>query len=148
MYKLDIRQSGTNEINDLLEIFNSSRLAIGCYSDKGIKLDEFSSIISGEDIHVAVDGEGIILGFIGVWVPDQFIHHLYVSPDQQRKGIAKLLLIECIEIYQLPLTLKCDNRNTDAIRFYENCGFLPVSEGIGDYGPWTEYVLKNELRNA
>lgn len=148
MCKPEIRKSEVTELNILLDIFNSSRLEAGCYSNNDMQLDEFKSITLNEEIYVATNREGMILGFIGVWVPDKFIHHLYISPKQQHKGIAKLLLLKSIETYKLPLTLKCDDCNVNAKGFYEHCGLLAISAGVGDYGSWTEYVLKNELCNT
>lgn len=124
----------------LLDIFNSSRAGVRCYSRADIELESFLALIEGEEIHVAVL-HGAIIGFVSVWPADQFVHHLYVLPEYQRRGAGSALLRLCEETYGLPLSLKCDTCNEQAQRFYRTKGWLPVEKGFGADGPWERLCL-------
>ncbi len=90
----------------------------------------------GEIIHLAEDDEGTLLGFVSVWLPDSFVHHLYVAPGHQRQGIGSVLLRSLPSWLPLPHTLKCLSRNEGAIAFYEKHGWEEKDRGtdaLGDY---------------
>lgn len=119
----------------LVSLYNASRASAGCYPDGSIDFDAFQSLVEGEEIHVARLGDEIV-GFVSVWVPENFIHHLYVAPRHQSAGIGSALLQVCAARYGLPLSLKCDVCNSRAQRFYRKLGWRPGAAGVGEYGPW------------
>lgn len=133
-----IRPAFADESSVLLDLFNSSRAGVGCYSGQEVDFATFTASIEGEEVHVAVLGE-MVVGFISVWAADRFIHHLYVSPDHQSCGVGTALLDACRNIYGLPLTLKCDACNHKARRFYRNKGWQPKETGFSEHGPWEQY---------
>ena len=45
----------------------------------------------GETILVAENEVQDLVGFVSVWEPESFIHHLYVRPDQLRQRMVQLL---------------------------------------------------------
>ncbi len=141
MPEIIIRIASDDDTAELLDIFNNSRLALGCYPDASMSMADFSVLIAEEEIYVATDNNGEIMGFAGIWVPDNFIHHLYVLPDKQGQGTGTKLLNKCVETYGLPLTLKCDQINVAGHSFYEHYGFKAISTGEGDYGTWVEYAI-------
>lgn len=98
----------------------------------------FDDAIREETIHVACDEDGRVVGFVGVFEPDSFIHHLYVAPKSQRQGIGRALLNSLRSWLPSPWRLKCVAANVGALRFYENLGWEPIDEGSGPDGP---YVL-------
>ena len=132
---MKIRPAKSTELDVLLDLFNSSRAGVACYSGKDAGSTEFAALVEGEQIHVAVP-EGTIVGFVSVWVADRFIHHLYVSPQYQSRGVGSALLEACAAMYGHPLSLKCDTLNHQARRFYRNKGWLPQETGVGENGPW------------
>ena len=83
----------------------------------------------------------LIVGFAGVWVPERFIHHLYISPEHQGRGIGRLLLTVCRERYGLPMQLKCLVDNHEARDFYETQGWVTGARGTGPDGPHIHYWL-------
>lgn len=85
--------------------------------------------------------KGRIVGFISIWLPDNFIHHLYVDNAYQRKGIGKQLLDKTIPIIGLPATLKCMKANPAALRFYTRNGWTAREEGITDEGAFVLFQL-------
>lgn len=97
-------------------LFNASRASAGCFSGRTPDLAAFAAMLEGEEVHLAVSEE-TIAGFVSVWVPDRFIHHLYVSAQYQSHGVGSALLQACEAMYGRPLSLKCDVRNHRAQRF-------------------------------
>lgn len=102
-------------------------------------LMDFDRETKGEYILVAfVDNR--LAGFISVWLADKFIHHLYVSPDCQHKGIGSLLLHAMIDKINFPLTLKCLERNKEALLFYKKKGF--IEKGIGQTEQGSYFLMQ------
>ena len=56
-----------------------------------------------------------------------YIHHLAVSPNYRRQGIAKLLVSRCLEELKKSGILKCHilmfNNNKTALKFWESIGW-------------------------
>ena len=83
-----------------------------------------------------------VCGYISIWEPDWFIHHLYVDPATQGSGVGKYLL-EHAESLAIPhsLSLKCQLTNDRAIGFYLSCGFTKTGEhGADEHGKWIGMV--------
>jgi GNAT superfamily N-acetyltransferase len=97
---------------------------------------DFARDTEGEVLLVAVGSDDEPEGFISVWMPEAFIHHLYVRPISRRRGVGQLLL-ECLGA-QLPKPwrLKCLRANEGALSFYFGQGWKEVSSGDGDEGPF------------
>ena len=91
---LVIRPAKLCELDAVLALYNASRATAGCFRGGDATRAEFLGSIDGEDVHVAMLGEDIV-GFASVWVPERFIHHLYVSPAHQRAGVGSALLRAC-----------------------------------------------------
>jgi GNAT superfamily N-acetyltransferase len=115
----------------------SRRQAFHWLSPDQFNLADFDAQTDEEEIWVA-ELKGKIEGFAAIWVPDNFIHHLYVAPDHHREGIGEALLDACLGYYGKPLTLKCLKRNENALAFYTAQGWKPVDEGGDDLG---EYMV-------
>lgn len=101
------------------------------------KLDDFEKHIKGELVLVAIDQE-IPVGFISIWMPNNFIHHFYVDQKYQGKGVGTLLLNAAIQKTLLPITLKCLEENTKAVAFYRKKGFIEKERGPSEHG---DYIL-------
>ena len=94
----------------------------------------------GEEIIVA-RMEGKVAGFISVWLPDNFIHHLYIKKEFRRNGLGRLLIDQVRTKIKRPLTLKCLVDNINAVKFYEKSGWKAKSTGISDYGVFILFEL-------
>lgn len=86
----------------------------------------------------AADEEGKPLGFIGVWEPESFIHHLYVAEAQRGRGVGRALLAALVGKVPYPWRLKCVVANHAAHGFYTSLGWYEVERAHGDRG---EYAL-------
>ncbi|MEH0373980.1 GNAT family N-acetyltransferase [Vibrio mimicus] len=76
---------------------------------------------------------GNIAGFIPIWEPDNFVHHLYVATEYQGQGIGTILLNGAKAKYG-NLSLKCMVQNQKALNFYLLQGFEIVSKVDDELG--------------
>lgn len=84
--------------------------------------------------------EGGIAGFISVWAQEWFVHHLFVDPAFQSRGVGTRLLMHAATLAgDRELSLKCQTENHSAIRFYTRLGFrLTAVRGADEFGDWVE----------
>jgi GNAT superfamily N-acetyltransferase len=100
--------------------------------------EDFDTVTRGEDIWVA-QGDDAILGFVSIYRPAEFIHHLYVDPSRHRQGIGRALVTLALRQCGGHAELKCDEANRAAQDFYLAAGFRPVEWGWAASGPWIRY---------
>ena len=138
---MKIEPSSPKDLPEILNIFNLSREENGSFPGRSYCMSAFQGAIEGEKILVArVAGE--VAGFVSVWAQNNFLHHLFVSPKHQRKGVGKALISAIVREFGVPITLKCIKANTQARCFYENLGWQPREESIGPEGPYILYELR------
>ena len=106
-----------------------------------ISTDDFKNEVDGELTLVATEN-GEVVGYISIWEPNWFIHHLYVKPSKHGTGIGSSLVTHAETLAgSHALSLKCQVANTSAAGFYAALGFVEVSErGTDEYGPWLKFV--------
>ncbi len=99
---------------------------------------DFAKASEGEILFVCCNCENEVLGFVSVYEPDAFIHHLYVARHCQRLGIGAALL-KFLEYHIIkPWHLKCMAKNEMALVFYVSQGWIEEGRAEGPEGP---YVL-------
>lgn len=141
---IKIRKAETRDTPQLESLFLITRQHTFHWdSPDKFKLEDFKQSTAGETILVA-DDDSTIVGFISVWEHDAipFIHHLFVAPNHQRKGIGKLLMQSLLTRLPPPYRLKCVTKNKDALAFYQKQGWIEIGQGVGEDG---DYLLL-ELR--
>lgn len=139
---IQIFEKRKNNIPDLRRIFLEVRQKTFYWLEDAAdyKLSDFDRETDGEFILVAVlDGNAV--GFISLWMADQFVHHLYIDEKYQNQNIGSLLLDEAIKIMDFPIKLKCLMRNENAVKFYEKKGFTPLEKGVSTHGEYILYAL-------
>ena len=97
---------------------------------------EFTEVSNGEMVHVIKAGAGELAGFVSVYKPESFVHHLFVAPQYQRQGLASSLLSSLHTWLPLPWRLKCIRGNTDALSFYAIAGWKEVGVGENEDGQY------------
>ena len=112
----------------------------GWIGTQNLDKDTFDADTKGEEIIVAKT-EGKIAGFISIWLPDNFIHHLYIRKEYRRKGLGEKLIHEVKSKLRKPLTLKCLVDNVIAVKFYQKNGWEAKSTGISDHGVFILFEL-------
>lgn len=108
------------------------------------QLDDFEKHTQGEHILVALLDD-IPVGFISIWTPANFIHHLYIDQKYQGQKIGTALLKAAINAFKLPLTLKCLENNTKAIQFYKKTGFTAKGKGQSGNGIYISFELSKNI---
>jgi ribosomal protein S18 acetylase RimI-like enzyme len=101
---------------------------------------DFEASSRGEDLWIA-ESSGQLVGMIAIWRPASFIHHLYVAPGWQRRGIGRDLLSLGLRACGGSAELKCNEANRAAQAFYMAAGGRAVDWGLAPSGPWIRYTL-------
>lgn len=115
----------------------SRRSAFVWEEPSSLRAEDFDLQTVDELKFVAVEASRI-LGFISVWEPDSFIHHLHVDPDLPRRGIGSALLRALPGWPTARYRLKCVALNTPALAFYRANQFTQA--GVG-HANGQDYVL-------
>jgi GNAT superfamily N-acetyltransferase len=118
------------------------------FTDQNIsdfKLEDFDKQTQGECILTALIDD-IPVGFISIWMPNHFIHHLYVDSKYQGQNIGTQLLKATIQKTTFPLTLKCLVSNTKAVEFYLKKGFTEKSRGQSGNGTYILFELAQNIK--
>ncbi|MFD0713793.1 GNAT family N-acetyltransferase [Paenibacillus sp. GCM10027626] len=125
---MKIRTANEADFPVLRMIYLESRRKSFHWADiEEMTLQDFDRHTEGEHIILA-EADSHILGFASLYLPDSFIHNLFVHPDFFGRGAGGLLLNASIEIMNKPLRLKCVSANQRAMKFYENKGWRRVVE--------------------
>ncbi|WET01963.1 GNAT family N-acetyltransferase [Flavobacterium sp. YJ01] len=143
---LHIVEFRNNHLSSLQEIFLEERKRTFIWNDiSEFELDDFIKQTQGECILTALWND-IPVGFISIWMPNNFIHHLYVNHNYQGKNIGSELLKAAILKTNFPLTLKCLEKNTKAIDFYIKNGFVEKEKGHSNNGIYILFELTKEVK--
>lgn len=133
---LQVRPFVAADRNAVADIYYQSRRhAFHWQSTSTFAQDDLARDTEGESIWVAHRHLQPI-GFISVWLPDHFIHHLFVLPGYIRQGVGSALLAQVLPHIGRPAALKCVAANTAARDFYLTQGWTIQSEAAGPDGPY------------
>ncbi len=125
---MNIRDATVSDYPDLRKIYLESRHQNFHWADKeAMSVDDFDKHTEGEHVILAEEGNQI-LGFASLYLPDNFIHNLFVHPDFFGKGVGGSLLQASVEKMNKPIRLKCVSENHMAMKFYEHKGWKKVVE--------------------
>ena len=104
--------------------------------------DDFLRAACDEEIYVAADGAGRIVGLAGFYRPQNFLHSLYA--DVRGNGVGKALLDYVSAVADAPVSLKVQLPNRRAQAFYLREGFLILEQGRdpGSDVDWLRMVRK------
>jgi len=141
-----IIEAQNSDLPYLRELFLNERKRT--FADQDIskfQLDDFDKETQGEYILIALL-ENIPIGFISIWMPNNFIHHLYIDAKYQGQNIGTELLKASMQKTAFPITLKCLVSNTKAIEFYLKKGFVEKSRGNSSTGSYILFELTKEVK--
>jgi ribosomal protein S18 acetylase RimI-like enzyme len=123
----------------LADLYLRSRRAAFTWRDpEDFQLDDFTRDTEGELIHLTESPDGTILGFLSLWEPDKFIHHLFIAPGHLRQGIGQALLADLHQRLPGPFRLKCLTANIPALAFYRSRCWIEIDKGSSEDG---DYLL-------
>ncbi|MBY0270644.1 MAG: GNAT family N-acetyltransferase [Burkholderiales bacterium] len=143
-----IREFEEPDRDTLRHLYLESRKAAFTWNTtRPCKPADFDSHTEGEHILVAVANAEII-GFASIWVPDSFLHNLFVHPSFMRKGVGRALLAACNKYFSRTPSLKCLKANVNAVQFYQSQGWKVAREEMGPDGPYLLMEKINTLRKT
>jgi len=116
---IEIWESSVRATHDFLDDENISSL-------KPLILEHYFDAV---DLRVAKNDNNKITGFIGV--ADRNVEMLFISPDNQNKGIGSFLLKNAIE-NQSANKVDVNEQNPDAVGFYKHLGFSVIGRSALD----------------
>ncbi|ADO47844.1 GNAT family N-acetyltransferase [[Enterobacter] lignolyticus] len=114
---------------------NTRRASWAWLQGENWRLEDFDAVTQDEQIWVAeIDGQ--LAGFAAVWTRDNFLHHLFVSPDWQGHGVGSALLDKVQSELTDTGSLKCLVQNARALRFYQRHGWRTTARGTSPDGEY------------
>ncbi|EHR73315.1 acetyltransferase [Burkholderiales bacterium JOSHI_001] len=134
--ELSVREATPADFDALQALYQGCRETADWLPPHSRRSGDLAHDAYAETLWLAQDRGGSALGFVGVWRPEAFIHHLYVRPDAQRCGVGRALLQALHHHLPLPWQLKCLDANTRALAFYQALGWQEMGRGGDDDGPW------------
>lgn len=141
-----IRPAEAGDLPVLRQIYFRSRTKHFLWADRTrYALEDFDVDTLGERVWVAEGRGQRAEGFVSVWVPEHFIHTLFVAPEVMGQGYGSALLRAGLAQIGRPARLKCATRNEAALRFYVSRAWRIVGEGIGAEGPYYELAFTGAI---
>jgi len=137
-----IRRALPRDRDRLRQIFLTGRQTAFPWIDPTrFRLEDYDRAVEDEEVWVAIDDHGDLIGFAAIYLPGSFLHSLYIDPSHQRSGIGRALIDIVLRRIIPPLRLKCIVINHPARAFYEALGFVQEKgrEGMGEHGPYIVY---------
>lgn len=131
-----IRRFQTSDAPHCARIFDRAWHAGHPYAPRVIDETVLASETAEEAQFVAVGEDGTVVGFVSLYEPQAFVHHLYVEPALRGRGIGKALLEHAVAAVGGRATLKCQIGNERAMTFYRRLGWIEVTAGTGEFGAW------------
>jgi len=138
---ISIREYLNSDLESLIDVYHRARQAESCFAKGELSRRKFASLVKGEMIFVYEQQE-LISGFISIYPSARFIHHLYILPEYQNRGIGTKLIDHCVNIFGLPLSLKSLAANERACLYYESNNWINEDIGHGVDGIYHHYWLR------
>ncbi|USP40635.1 GNAT family N-acetyltransferase [Acinetobacter sp. XS-4] len=142
MSSAEIRQANIHDFSDLTEIWFSASVKAHDFipevywENNKIKMQNIYLPMS--EVYL-VENINNICGFIAL--VENTIAAIFVSPEQQGKGIGKLLINYAKGIRD-NLELNVYQQNTNSIRFYKSVGFKVVEETLDEETESKEFLMR------
>jgi len=136
----------SSEINAVMDIWLESTIAAHDFIPEDYWRKNYDVVkeiyIPQSETYVYIE-ESIILGFISV-INEEFIGAIFVNKAHQGEGIGRKLVDFVKPIYKV-LSLAVYKENQNAVRFYENMGFICISEQPNEDTNEPEYIMSIKL---
>lgn len=131
-----VRSVSPDDLPHLRKLFLTSRRETFHWVDPAkYLLADFDEQTDGEVMLLAEMG-GAVAGFVSWWAARNFVHHLYVAREFQRRGVGLTLLTACLARIGRPSQLKCAVRNENAFNFYLSHGWEALESGRDTEGEY------------
>ena len=135
---MKIRKKITNDIDRLEEIFLITRQTTFPNRKEQFTIGDFIQSTVGDEVLVG-EIDGVVIGFISLYLQDNFIHNLFVDPQYQGQGFGNQLLLFAETQLVKPMTLKVAMDNLKVCSFYEKYRWYKVAEFPNAQEPYILY---------
>lgn len=135
-----IRKFKNDDLNQVLQIWLDVNIKTHDFILENYWIENFNivkEILPKAEIYVYEKNKKII-GFMGIC--ENYIAGIFVSSDEQSKGIGKKLINYAKRI-KTKLTLKVYLKNKKAIKFYQRENFVIKNEEIDEFTKEKEYFM-------
>lgn len=123
---MNIRKPSIEDIESLEQLFRLTRQhTFVLRRPEEFKIGDYVKSTNEDEVWVA-DENAFIIGFVSIYVSDNFIHNLFVHPEHQRMGVGSKLLQIAEQNLGRPMTLKAAMDNPKSFSFYEKYGWHKV----------------------
>lgn len=136
---IDIEGFSPARVMECAEVFAQAWASGHPAHPRVIDASVFVEETMGETVLVAL-AEGRVAGFVAIHGDARFVHHLYVHPAFQGRGVGRRLLRAAMQAGEGPLTLKCLLSNRRALGFYRREGWVAGERGSSPLGPWVRMI--------
>lgn len=127
----------TPEDRAALHSLYSAAVARADWLPESARIDaDLASVTKDELILVCSAPTSGVLGFASLYVPDRFVHHLFVAPGHEGMGIGTELLASLPRFVPPPWRLKCLIANSRALAFYARRAWIEIGRDDGPEGPY------------
>ncbi len=133
---LVIRSATASDIPEVDRLYRAAIRAAMWLPEQARFPMDFAAASAGERVFICRDDKDRLLGFVSVWEPESFIHHLYVDPQHQGCGVGTSLLASLADWLPQPWSLKCVEKNSAALSFYRSRGWRTQSRDQGEHGAY------------
>ncbi|CNH38153.1 putative acetyltransferase [Yersinia thracica] len=141
---VEIRQYQESDRPFLRALYLVSRRAAFSWLDgERFHLEDFDHATLEETILVAIDGDKHV-GFASIFMADNFLHNLFVAPNIQQPGVGKALLLTAQSLFTGQGSLKCLEKNQQALAFYRKHGWVDIATGKSNDGNYILMHWNNE----
>ncbi|WP_170133480.1 GNAT family N-acetyltransferase [Undibacterium pigrum] len=136
-----IRKACEQDADALQAIYRECVITAAWQQRAADTIPDFAQVSRGETVWLAVDDNDNARAVLAVQEAGAYIHHLYVAPDMQGRGLGKALLQHLQTCIPFPWRLKCVAKNHVALGFYEHLGWHQIEQGQGEDGIY--YLLEH-----
>ncbi|OTG79234.1 MULTISPECIES: N-acetyltransferase [Acinetobacter] len=142
MSSTEIRRANIHDFSELTDIwFNASVKAHDFIPEtywENNKIQMQNTYLPMSEVYL-VENTSNIYGFIAL--VENTIAAIFVSPEQQGKGIGKLL-INYAKGMRRSLELNVYQQNTSSVRFYKSVGFKVIEETVDEATNSEEFLMR------
>lgn len=138
-----IRLINDNDIDAVMDIWLKTNISAHDFIPENYWIGNFHAVkgdfLPKSENYIFIE-DNTVKAFISI-MEGRFIGALFVSMEHQKQGIGKQLIEHCKNIYNsLDVAVYVDN--TQAKKFYENCGFYIEREQRNKDSGFQEYIME------
>ncbi|MGI4851133.1 MAG: GNAT family N-acetyltransferase [Janthinobacterium lividum] len=122
-----IRKANSKDILELEILFQFIRReTFKSRPENEFQIGDYAKSVEQDKVWVAEE-DNTLVGFVSIYLADNFIHNLFVHPNYQNLGIGSCLLQTAEDNLSSPMTLKIALDNPKVCPFYKSHGWLEMS---------------------